>query len=42
MHKVISHSEAVETRFNNLFLDAFRFITQRGQKGDKKGASTDA
>ncbi|WP_263640653.1 hypothetical protein [Lacticaseibacillus paracasei] len=42
MHKIISHSEAAETRFNNLLLDASRFVSQRGQKGDKKGAGTDA
>ncbi|MDN6334574.1 MAG: hypothetical protein L0J72_07760, partial [Lacticaseibacillus paracasei] len=42
VHKIISHSEAVETRFNSLLLDASRFASQRGQKGDKKGAGTDA
>lgn len=41
VHKIISHSEAVETRFNNLLLDASRFAGKRGQKGDKKCASTD-
>ncbi|WP_275087233.1 hypothetical protein [Lacticaseibacillus paracasei] len=42
MHKIIIHSKAVETRFNSLLLDASRFASKRGQKGDKKGADTDA